>query len=273
MRAKVQKPSRETRLLQGLFETHAEEIKQSTSLAIAATIILGHLPRSHEWRVLDANQLVEKVENHAEVLLTMSAFTDQFTGWKGLNEIRRFCYDRKWWKKRRVAPVEPQSPPPKRGGPRRRLRITSDDTLEEHPQDDFEGAEISQDELTSGTPAPGYTHTAKKGTSVLRPQFSMSQTPGTPTRQGDPESDSTDLPFASERDVTDEDDIQLLQLPIDVSQRIQNETKPLVRKRKAEDTDDEVVKRLRKGRNGPPAKSISFKFGRGRPPLTTVTVP
>jgi hypothetical protein len=273
MRAKVQKPSRETRLLQGLFEAHSEEIKQSANLGGGATIILDHLSRSHEWRTLETCEFIEKVENHAEVLLTMSAFTDQFTGWKGLDEIRRFCHDKKWWKRRRVAPVEPPSPPPKRGGPRRRLRISPDDTLDEPPQDDFESADVSQNELTTDTPAPGYLQPAKKGTSVLRPQFSMSQTPGTPTRQGDPESDSIDIPLASERDVTDEDEIQLLQLPIDISQRIQNEKKPLIRKRKIDDTDDEVIKRPRKTRNGVPTKSSSFKFGGGRPPLTTVTVP
>ena len=111
------------------------------------------------------------------------------------------------------------------------------------------------------TPGPGYPKTAKKGTSILRPRFSASHTPSTPTRQIEDESDAL---AESDRDITD-DELQLVRLPADVSLRIKNE-KNVTRKRKLEIPVENVHK---KPRNKIPQ---SFQFGRGRPPLTTVPV-
>ena len=111
------------------------------------------------------------------------------------------------------------------------------------------------------TPAPGYPKTAKKGTSILRPRFSASHTPVTPTRQFEDDSDAL---VDSDRDTTD-DELQLVQLPTDVSLRITNEEKA-TRKRKVEVSAENVHK---KPRHKIPQ---SFQFGRGRPPLTTVPV-
>jgi hypothetical protein len=272
MRSQVQKPSQETRLLQLSFEANVAAIKESPDLVTAVKVISAPQSASDfPWNGIDARRRLEMIENHAEALLSISSFVDAFEGWPGLDEIRNFCNDKKWWKRRLIPEDRRPSPPLKRRHPRRRIHISEEVFPEIHSKEESETAsgDISQDELTAETP-PDYHQTARKGTSVLRPRFSITGTPGTPTRPGDPESDSTDMATRSEREITDEEEIQLLQLPIDVSSHIQNESK-VSRKRHIEDVD-EGVERPRKTRMAEPAKPASFNFGRGRPPLTTVTV-
>jgi hypothetical protein len=255
MPAKVQKASKETRRLQELFYLNAEEIKlHSSNLSSAANIILQSLGLSDPWQNLTDLELIEKFENHAESLLSDCAFTESFKDCTCLNEIRDFCTDKNWWKRRRLT----QSRVPHR---RRGRRPKSQEDLSESTTLEPSRIDLSQDATPMETPGPRYPKTAKKGTSILRPTFSASHTPGTPTPQI--EDESNDL-VESDRDTTD-DELELLQLPADLSLGTKNE-KNTTRKRKVEGTVENVWK---KPRNQIPQ---SFQFGCGRPPLTTVPV-
>jgi hypothetical protein len=106
---------------------------------------------------------------------------------------------------------------------------------------------------------PAYPKTAKKGTSILRPRFSMDHSPGTPTKQGDSQSDM----LVDSDNSTDDDELQLLQIPPDVSTQIKEEKKPITRRKpKFEALVEDPIE--------PP--KLGIQFGRGRPPLTTVPV-
>ena len=258
MHASVQKPSKETRHLQQLFLINANEIKQQSSdLSSATKLILESLNSSDPWHDLTHLELIEKFENHAESLVSDSLFTESFKDWSGLGEIRSFCTDKSWWKRRRLIQNRPYQG--RRGLPRK----CHENSFKSWPSTSMEIASIdlSQDDTSMETPGPRYPKTAKKGTSILRPRFSASHTPGTPTRQMDDESDAL---VESDRDSTD-DELQLVQLPVDVSLRIKNEKKA-TQKRKVEGSVENVQKR---SRNKNPE---SLQFGRGRPPLTTVIV-
>ena len=255
MRAKVQKPSKEARRLQQLFHLNAEEIKkQSSNLSGAAKIILKSLDSSDPWHNLTHLEIIEKFENHAESLLNDSGFTDSFKDCPCLNEIRSFCTNKNWWKRQR--PMQNRADQRPRGRPRKT-------PFESRRSKSIEsaGVDLSQDAMPMQTPGPGYPKTAKKGTSILRPRFSASHTPGTPTRHVEDENDSLG---ESDKGSTD-DELELLQLPADLSLRIKNEKK-VTRKRKVEVAVENAHK---KSRNNIPQ---SFQFGRGRPPLTTVPV-
>ena len=266
MRAKVQKPSKETRHLQFLFQINADKIKTSSGLSSAAKIILQSLHPSNPWRKLANSELIEKFEHHAETLLSDFAFVESFKDWSGFEEIKSFCTDKKWWKRRRKTQ--------NRAGPgRRRIRISQEDSFESSEptrSGSLESASVD-DDLTIETPAQGYRKTAKKGTSILRPRLSMSHTPGTPTRQLEKQlSMSPDGLVGSEMDLSD-GELELVQLPADVSQRIKNDKLP-TRKRKSEEIIENDSKRSRSYRKEVSINPRSFQFGRGRPPLTTVPV-
>lgn len=253
-----------------------EAVKEAPDLATAVLIISNSLPPSHSWNS-KGNDILCRVENHAEALLSDPKFNDTFADWPGLDEIRYFCSDKKWWKKRRIIQSSSRTTSTtsfSRAG-RRKGRIVPEDTFDSPPASimDTTSADISQDELTVETPAHGYRHHARKGTSVLRPSLSVSQTPATPTRQG------VESPTSNIIDITggDDEELQLLRLPEDVSERTQkdipeaeNARRKLTRKRKFEVIKDEdEVSRKQKPSN-PMNKPL--QFGRGRPPLTTVTV-
>ena len=255
MPAKVQKASKETRRLQELFYLNAEEIKQhSSNLSSAANIILESLDLSDPWQNLTDLELIEKFENHAESLLSDSTFTESFKDCSCLNELRDFCTDKNWWKRRRLTQI--RVPQRRRGRPPK----SHGDSSEPKPLETSR-INLSQDAMPMETPGPRYPKTAKKGTSILRPRFSASHSPSTPTPQIEDESD--DL-VELDKDTTD-DELELLQLPADVSLGIKNE-KNTTRKRKVEVTVENLRK---KPRNQIPQ---SFQFGCGRPPLTTVPV-
>ena len=138
---------------------------------------------------------------------------------------------------------------------------------------DTTSVDISQDDLAMETPAPGYQKIARKGTSVLRPSVSISQTPATPTRLSAESLSSNIIDLTG----PDDDELQLLKLPEDVSQRIRKDIseaektrRTLTRKRKFEASQDEDEKPRRQQPSNPLKKPL--QFGRGRPPLTTVTV-
>lgn len=269
LRAKVQKASKETRHLQSLFRLNAKEIKQqSSNLSSAATIMLRSLNASNPWYNITNSELVEKVENHAEALLSDSAFVQLFKEWPGIDEIRSFFNDKKWWKRRRITT---QNCPAPRGRPH---ILRREDSFESTRPTRSVSLDTTMDNgLAVETPVQGYPRTAKKGTSILRPRFSMSHTPGTPTRQM--ESQSSDGLVESDTDFTDDDELQLVQLPADVSQRIKNDKIATTRKRKSEELVNNNSKRSHNNDRVEVAnkKNLnSIQFGRGRPPLTTVLV-
>ena len=278
-RAKVQKPSKETRKIQELFQVNAEAIKECPDLESAAQILADSLPSPHAWNSLD-HDLLSKIENHAEALLSDPDFVDAFADWSGLDEIRHFCNDKKWWKRRRNNTQSTSRTTSltsfSRVG-RRKRRVILEDSFDSPPASsmDTTSVDISQEELAMETPAHGNRRTASKGTSVLRPSMSVSRTPATPTRPGNesPASNIVDLTSP------DDEELRLLRLPEDVSQRIKKDISEaektrrlLTRKRKFEviqDDDDEKPRKPQKSSN-PLNKPL--RFGRGRPPLTTVTV-
>ena len=267
MRAEVQKPSNETRRLQQLFRFNADEVKESPDLSSAAKIILGSLSPSHPWHNITDIELIEKFENHAESLLSDSSFVEAFKEWPGLEEIKSVCIDKKWWRKRRI--TQNRTDPS-----RLRPRNSQGDLLESSEptvSGSLDSASVD-DDMGIETPAQAYPKTAKKGTSILRPRFSMSHThtPGTPTREMDSQSMTSGGLLESDKDLTD-DELQLLQLPADVSQRIKNEKIPS-RKRKSDETIQNNSKRVRGSRMEVPKNPPSIQFGRGRPPLSTVLV-
>lgn len=258
MRAKVQKPSKETRILQKLFLVNATEVKNLPDLASAVQLFLAP---PQQWHNLTDLELLEKIENHAEALLSDSTFVNAFQGWSGIDEIKAFCTDKKWWKHRLVSQIKG------RGRPRSQLSKESSYESSVPPRSrslESASADLSQDDnvldLTAETPA--FPKTAKKGTSILRPRFSMDHTPGTPTKQGDSQSDM----LVDSDPSTDDDELQLLQIPPDVSTRIQGEKKPVKRRKRQIESSVENPNPVKQ-----PARNI--QFGRGRPPLTTVPVP
>jgi len=254
MRAKIQKASKETRILQQLFLINADEVKSSPDLATTAQLFLT-LP--HPWHNLTLSELLETIENHAEALLSDPAFNNAFHSWPGIGEIKAFCKDKKWWKHRRVAQIKARS--------HDRPHLSQESSYESSvpPRSrslDSASVDLSQDDniidLTVDTPA--YPKTAKKGTSILRPRFSMEHSPGTPTKQGDSQSDM----LVDSDNSTDDDELQLLQIPPDVSTRIKEKKPATRRKRKIDALVEDPVKQ----------PNLGMKSGHGRPPLTTVPV-
>jgi hypothetical protein len=263
-RAKVQKPFKETRHLQELFRINVDEIKQSSSLAAAAQIILESLSSSDPWRDFTVPELIEKFENHAEALLGNVAFLQPFKGWPGIDEIKAFCADRNWRKRGSI----PQGR--LRSRRRKRIQVSDSINLSEDTRSTSMGSvniDSLQEDVQAKTPAPRYPKTAKKGTSSLRPRLSLSQTPGTPIPQMESQSTASDPRVDSENDSSD-DDLQLLKIPPDVSRRVQHEEK-ITRKRKPDAVNENAFTRSKKNRTENPA---SIQFGRGRPSLTTVPV-
>ena len=275
-RAKVQKPSQETRQIQDLFQTNAEAIKDSPDLAAAAKIITDSLASVHPWNSKD-HDILSKIENHAEALLSDPEFLDAFSGCSVLDEIRNFCNDKKWWKRRRNVQSASRATSTtsfSRAGRRKRW-VIPDESLDSSQASTMEttSVDIEQEDFAMETPAPGYRKTARKGTSVLRPSMSVSQTPTTPTRQG------AETPTSNIVDLTgpDDEELQLLRLPEDVSRRIKKDAsevektrRKLTRKRKFEVIQDEDEKPRNQRPSNPLHKPL--QFGHGRPPLTTVTV-
>ena len=266
MRANVQKTSKETRRLQDLFHTRATEIKESLDLLSAAQIILKSLTPSDPWHAMTNHELIEKFENHAEALLSNSAFMDEFEQWSGIEEIKSVCTDKNWWKRRRMTHTRPV---PKKG---KSQRSSKEDVFGSTRSGSLDSTAIVDDNIMAiQTPTQEFPKTAKKGTSILRPRFSMSNTPDTPTQQTEGQRMISNDLIESDGDITD-GELQLVQLPADLSQRIKND-KILPRKRKPKDIIDNFPKRFRNARvEAPPKDSHSIQYGRGRPPLSTSPV-
>lgn len=267
-RDKVRKPSKETRRLLELLRINVDKVKRSSSLAAASQVILESLSSSDPWQGLTSQELLEKFENHAEALLNDVAFLQLLKGWPGIDEMKSFCADTNWWKRR----------PNSQGRLRTRQgrRIQADDSVDlfevqKLPPMDIVDINSSQENAHMETPAPRYPKkAATKGTSSLRPRLSMSQTPSTPIPQMDNHSIASDLRVDSENDSSD-DDLQLLKVPPDISRREQHEEK-ISRKRKPDEVNETTFTQSKRNRSENPTILNSIKFGRGRPSLTTVPV-
>jgi hypothetical protein len=267
----VQTTSKETRQLQQLFLNNANQIKLSSNLAAAAIVIHNSLTASHPWKSSHP-EILEKIENHAEALLTDSSFVITFRDWSGLDELQHFCNDKKWWKRR---PIK-QNPPPSRPASRRYIRIARDSSVESSQpptratSTDIASTDLSLDDITIETPV--LPRTALKGTSVLRPSMSVTQTPSTPTKPFQRETLSVSSSILIDLTNTDEDELQLLKVPPDISTRLQ-EKQPAKRKFKVH--NDETVRPSRKtrlDRKGNPGNVDPLHFNLTRAPLTTVMV-
>jgi hypothetical protein len=267
----VQKSSKETRQLQQLFLNNANGIKLSSNLAAASIVLHNSLATLHPWNSSNS-EILEKIENHAEALLSDSSFVITFKEWCGLDELKHFCNDKKWWKRQAVK----QNPPPSRPLSRRYIRIARDSSVESSQpptrasSTDIASADLSMDDLTMETPV--LPRTAQKGTSVLRPSMSVSQTPGTPTKPFQRETGSVSSSVLIDLTNTDEDELQLLKVPPDISTRIE-EKQPAKRKFKVH--NDETIRPSRKTRldtKGNPTK-IDPQSNLTRAPLTAVIVP
>jgi len=173
MRAKVQKANKETRHILDLFRLNSDEIKQSSGLSDAAIIVAHSLDPSDPWRGLNNFQVLEKFENHAEALLSDQTFAECFTDWSGIKELKSFCRDRKWWKRRRIIQ--------KRANSRIRPQHSIDAARLVSMQ--TESVDLPSDDIPV---IACHSRTGRKGSSALRPKRIPSSTPKTPAKQTDP---------------------------------------------------------------------------------------
>lgn len=267
LRAQVQKPSKETRYLQHLCILNAVEIKETKDLAEASDLLIESMDLSDPWQSLNPFELVEKFECHAEALLSDSTFINALEDWRGLQELKSFT-DKKWWKHRNRAQ--------QRHKRRLRRQPSSQESSTEPQSVDAVSFDLSLDDSIVDVQSPAvefHNRTGKKATSTLRPRLSsVSHTPGTPSRRNDSNSDVLiDL-----EKVFSDDEVQLIEVPKDLSLNLK--TKSGNKRVSDEYPSDNASKRPRKTRNEVASKNtqnpptLDFKFGRGRPPLTTVPV-
>jgi hypothetical protein len=270
LRAKVQRPSKETGHLQQLCLINADQIKETSDLAGASDVLIDSMDLSDPWQSLTPFEVLEKFECHAETLLSDLAFTNALEGWPGLRELKSFT-EKKWWKHR----------PRLYQRHKRRLGRRQSQESSTQPQSlDAVSFDVSQEDLSMEVETPAAairTKKGRKGTSSLRPrQSSLSHTPGTPTRQKDTDADNGIINID---EIVSDDEVQLIELPKDLS--LDLKPKSANNKRlSGEYPAANGTKRLRKTRNeaasetrsNAPSPPLAFKFGRGRPPLTTVPV-
>lgn len=270
LRAKVQRPSKETGHLQQLCIINADQIKETSDVAEASDALIESMDLSDPWQSLTPFEVLEKFEGHAETLLSDPTFTNALEGWPGLRELKSFT-ENKWWKHR----------PRLYQRHKRRLGRQRSQESSTQPQSlDAVSFDMSHEDLSMELETPAaaiHTKKGRKGTSSLRPRQSLlSHTPGTPTRQKDNDSDGG---LINVDEILSDDEIQLIELPKDLS--LDLKPKSANNKRlSGEYPASNASKRLRKTRNeaasenrsNAPPQALSFKFGRGRPPLTTVPV-
>lgn len=221
---------------------------------------------SDPWQSLTALEILEKFECHAEALLTDPTFINTLEDWPGLQDLKAFT-DKKWWKHRSRAQQRHQQ----------RLRQQTSPESSTEPQSvDAVSFDLSQEDSNVDVETPAMelpNRTGRKGRSSLRPRLSsVSHTPGTPTRRNDSDSDVLiDL-----NAVFSDDELQHIKVPRDLSSSLK--TKPTNKRFSYEYPSTNASKRPRNARNeaapeNPPnPQAVSFKFGRGRPPLITVPV-
>ena len=255
--ARVQKPSKEARELLAIFIKLHQEIKQTVDLRSAAAVIADYCRHSATEDVCDS-QVLERIENHAEGLLNDLTFMETFRHCHVIQEIQRFR-GRNWWKRASLPPRRPWKP--------RVSEASLASSSATASMTDNTSIDLSQEEME--TPPPGSQ--AKKGKSVLRPRFSKSMTPSTPTRETNRHGSVSSELVTESNDLTngDEDELQLLEIPPGFLRMPDEKT---ARKRKMRvhvDDPSETSKRSRKQEN---TQVAGMQFGRGRPPLTTVKV-
>jgi hypothetical protein len=261
-RDKVQKPSKESRHLENLCLINVDEIKETSDLAEASDFLVESMDTSDPWQSLGPLELLEKFECHAEALLTNPIFVNALEGWPGLQELKSFT-GKKWWKHCRQA-LHRYS--------RRLEQQTSPQSSTEAQSTDAMSFDFSHDGSNVDTPTVDTDNKrGKKGMSSLRPRLSsVSQAPVIPTRFN---RSDLDVLFDANPSFSD-DEVQIIEAPKDLSLKVKSTNK----RRLDEHPHANSSKRPRNGQTEAvsenPAKSpfISFKFGRGRPPMTTVPV-
>jgi hypothetical protein len=270
LRAKVQRASKETGHLEQLCIINADQIKETSDLAEASDVLIESMDFSDPWQSLTPFEVLEKFECHAETLLSDSAFTNALEGWAGLRELKSFT-EKKWWKHR---PRLYQRHKRRLGGQRSQESSTQPQSL------DAVSFDMSHEDLSMEVETPAaaiHTKKGRKGTSSLRPrQTSVSHTPGTPTRQKDNDSDGGIINID---EIVSDDEVQLVELPKDLSLDVKPKSASNKRLSGPYPTAN-ATKRLRKTRNEAASEKrsnalpppLTFKFGRGRPALTTVPV-
>ena len=264
-----QRASHETRRIQELVRINLKEVTNSPNLLSAAEIILGSIDPSDPWFCISPFEMVEKFENHAEVLLSDSAFVESLGKWSGFEEIRAITADKKWWKRRKLS---------QRNGPtRRKVQITFGEGLDTRSGSiETTSADISQDDsppVISIEPK----RTAKKGTSALRPRLFTSGTINTPTQRSD---EIQRLEIVDSEEEESDDARQIQGMSKGASEQLQTTNKPSILGKRKLESVHVAIKRTRKAlsddtssnRDETPTSAPPFEYGRGRPPLATVIV-
>jgi len=223
------------------------------------------LDLSDEWQSFTPLELFEKFECHAEALLTDSTFLSTLEGWPGLQELKSFT-NQNWWRRRSRAQQRQNQP---------RQRQPSQESCTGSQSMDTISFDLTQEQsnLEAETAAIEFHgKIGRKGTSSLRPRLSsVLHTPGTPTRHDDSDSDILDV-----GKVSSDDECQIIEPKKNLSSDFK--TKSFNKRILGEDQSANASKRPRKTRNEAATRnprnqpSIPFKFGRGRPALTTVPV-
>jgi hypothetical protein len=255
------KPTKEARELIALFKNKVTEVKSIRDIQAAATFLSLFLDTS----TLEAFELIH---HHAEGLLHDDEFTEIFQEWPGLNELKSFVTNKKWWKAKPAN--ETRASPP----PRKKIKVHRSKSVQSKsgPTSSVDTGDVDMssqtpDEELCVTTTPGYAKQARKGTSVLRPRLSMTPAEPTASRQ------LIGSSFDSAEDLTlgEDDEIQLLEMPPGVPMMKQTSNQgtkvKVTRKRKFDVHRDDSVNRTQEGEAGEP-----FQFGRGRPPLSSVAV-
>jgi hypothetical protein len=238
----VIKGNQETGMLEELFRLNSDEVKTASGLRSAARMIINCLGENER---IEETSLLEKFECHAEALLSDEAFVKEFQGCEAINDIARVCTDKKWWKQLRISQHQ---------RPLHKLASYSIASSE---------IDQSQDDAMMETPPPAHTKKGKKGTPLLRP-------PGVPAQARKLTPTETD--YADTEEAFGSETSQGLSRGIHPAHK-------LTRKRKFDECQDTSIGHSRKqqSRDGVlkrPLRPISqsLKFGRGRPPLTTLPV-
>lgn len=248
-----------------MFLQNSEEIHNCADLRITAIIIEQNLHPSDPWHNLTAADILEKIEQHSESLLSDSIFLEAFEIWSGIDEMKAFTTDKKWWKRRRIADKYSME----------RSRISNESSVEASEATrsmsmESPSIDLTQDDLVLETLAPEHPTIAKKGINSLRLKVSPTGTPGTAIQWGEEQSERSDETMKSDIGLAD-DEIQsansrsdILGLQKGTVSRVK-QVKKITRKRKLE----ELVKQESPSMAQPNTLE-SIRWGSGRPPLKTV---
>jgi len=253
--------------------SHVKEVRSGDLVALTR-VISSWLPESDKWRDLLPVQIQAKFCDHAEAILSNDEFVLTFGGWIGIDQIRRFASDKKWWKLVRISKQRD-------AGEQESSKQESSD--EQSPSTSLVNGHSHQ------TPADaGQKRFSSKTTSTLRPTAMATSTPMTPTKSSSGSDD---------KDIIIDSDGEEPKAPLvstnsaAASDKESRLLKAMLRKRKAEEIKENGVKKPRPNRSkqdttlpdrangffsrGPTMPDIANElvlFGQGCPPVKTVKV-